>query len=504
MSPQYIIAIDLGTTGEKCVIYDLQGNSVAEEYREIETIYPGPGAAEIRSDDFFKLTFVNIRECLAKSSINPKEIAVISIDSLMGGVIGIDRNFNAVTYYDTAMDSRAAEESSYLVKNFGDIVLEHNGAYSIWGHKILYWKKRNEWKDIYKFVHPAAFVGAKLTGLSGDDAFIDQSFLSFSALSDLQKSQWSEELCRTLEVDTDKLPRIIKSTDIIGETTAGVKDLTGLPEGIPVCAGCGDVVAGYVGSGVLDSGEVADISGTANILAVNLDDFVVHKHFANMKSPINDSYYLLVSHVLGGRTLKWFTDEFYAELREKIEKNGSSVYEYLDKEAEKVTPGSHGLVSIDDLQGRFFPPDMKMRGLFIGHTWSHKKIYFYRSILEAIAYDYFLGIDILKKLVPDLELEEINAIGSGANSSIWLQIKADVLQIPFKTNYRSDLSTLGAAVIGAHSVGLINDIKDFLDGVLKTRSVVEPRKEEFEKYKKYIDVYIDAVSNLNSYYAKLV
>jgi xylulokinase len=223
-----------------------------------------------------------------------------------------------------------------------------------------------------------------------------------------------------------------------------------------------------------------------------------------MKSPINDSYYLLVSHVLGGRTLKWFTDEFYAELREKIEKNGSSVYEYLDKEAEKVTPGSHGLVSIDDLQGRFFPPDMKMRGLFIGHTWSHKKIYFYRSILEAIAYDYFLGIDILKKLVPDLELEEINAIGSGANSSIWLQIKADVLQIPFQTNYRSDLSTLGAAVIGAHSVGLINDIKDFLDGVLKTRSVVEPRKEEFEKYKKYIDVYIDAVSNLNSYYAKLV
>ena len=504
MSEQYIIAIDLGTTGEKCVIYDLQGNSIAEEYREIETIYPGPGAAEIRSDDFFKLTRVNIKQCLEKSKINPEDIAVISIDSLMGGVIGIDKNFNAVTYYDTAMDSRAADESNYLVRNFGDIILEYNGAYSIWGHKILYWKKKNEWQDIYKFVHPAAFVGAKLTGLPGEDAFIDQSFLSFSALSDLKKSEWADELCNKLEVDIGKLPKIIKSTDIIGTTTLGVKELTGLPEGIPVCAGCGDVVAGYVGSGVLKSGDVADISGTANILAVNLEDFVVHKHFANMKSPINDSYYLLVSHVLGGRTLKWFTDEFYSELRERIEKDGSSVYEYLDREAEKVTPGSHGLVSIDDLQGRFFPPDMKMRGLFIGHTWSHKKIYFYRSILEAIAYDYYLGIDILKKLVPGIKLREINAIGSGANSRVWLQIKADILQIPFKTNYRSDLSTLGAAVIGAHSVGLIKDIREFLEGVLKTRSVVEPEKGELDKYRKYIEVYIDAVSNLNSYFAKLV
>ena len=306
-----------------------------------------------------------------------------------------------------------------------------------------------------------------------------------------------------MKIDIDKLPKIIKSTDIIGTTTAGVKELTGLPEGIPVCAGCGDVVAGYVGSGVLESGEVADISGTANILAVNLGEYVVHKHFANIKSPINDSYYLLISHVLGGRTLKWFADEFYAELREKIEKDGSSVYGYLDREAEKVSPGSHGLIAIDDLQGRFFPPDMKMRGLFIGHTWSHKKIYFYRAILEAIAYDYYLGVDILKKLVNDLKINEINAIGSGANSKIWLQIKADVLQIPFKTSYRSDLSSLGAAVIGAHSVGLIKDIGGFLKKVLKTKSVINPRDGEYEKYKKYIEVYIDAIQNLSSFFAKL-
>lgn len=503
MSGLYIIAIDLGTTGEKCVIYDIQGNSIAEAYQEIETVYPSPGAAEICSDDFYTLTCENIKFCLEKSKINTKEIAVISIDSLMGGIIGIDKDFNAITYYDTAMDTRGAAESSYIIKNFGDLVLEYNGSYSIWGHKILYWKKKNEWNNICKFVHPAAFVGAKLAGLSGKEAFIDVSFLGFSSMSDLRKNNWSSELCNKLEVDMKKLPKIIKSTDIIGTTNSKIFDLTSLPAGIPIIAGCGDVVAGYIGAGVLNSGEMADISGTANILAINLDKFTRHKHFANLKSPINNSYYLLLSHVLGGRTLKWFTDEFYSDIRVKIEKNGGSVYSYLDTEATKVKQGSNGLVAIDDLQGRFFPPDPNMRGLFIGYTWSHKRIDFYRSILEAIAYDYLLGTTILQNIEPNLKFKEVTAIGSGAKSNVWMQIKADVLQLPFKALYRSDLSTFGAAVIGAYAVGLISNIEEYLSRMLKIRHILEPLQGEDKKYRKYSNVYIDSVSKLGPYYAKL-
>ena len=503
MSEQYIIAIDLGTTFEKCVIYDVQGNSIAEACQEIETIYPSPGAAEIHSDDFYNLTCENIKFCLEKSKINPKNIAVISIDSLMGGIIGIDKDFNAITYYDTAMDTRGAAESRYIIKNFGDLVLEYNGSYSIWGHKILYWKKKNEWDNIYKFVHPAAFVGAKLAGLSYNEAFIDVSFLGFSSMSDLRKNSWSVELCDKLEVDMKKLPKIIKSTEIIGQTSSKIFDQTSLPKGIPITAGCGDIVAGYVGAGILSSGEMADISGTANILAVNLDRFTWHKHFANLKSPINDSYYLLLSHVLGGRTLKWFTDEFYSEIRKEIEKDGESIYTYLDTEASKVPPGSNGLVSINDLQGRFFPPDPNMRGLFIGHTWSHKRIDFYRSILEAVAYDYLLGIKILKSIGPDLKLKEVIAVGSGAKSNVWMQIKANVLQIPFKTLNRSDLSTFGAAVIGAYAVGLIDNIEEYLVRVLKTRSVLDPVLKEDKKYRKYSQVYMNILSKLSPYYAKL-
>ena len=504
MSEKYIIAIDLGTTAEKCVIYDESGNIVAEASEEIKAYYPEPGAAEIRAMDFFTHACSIIKKCITNYKVDVKKIAVISIDSLMGGLIGIDKKYNPVTYYDTAMNSRGAQESKYLYEEFGDMSLQISGSYSIYGHKILYWKNRSEYKDIYKFVHPTAFVAGKLTGLSAEDAFIDQSFLSFSAIADLKKSSWSEEICSKLKVDISKLPKVIKSTDIVGETTSQIKDLTGLPKGIPVCAGCGDVTAGLVGAGILSPGQIMDVSGTANILCVNIEEFKYHPNFSAIKSPISDNYYLMISHVLGGRTLKWFVDTFYSELKERCIKENKNIYEILDKMAGQVPAGCNGLVAIDDLQGRFFPPYPNMRGLFIGHTWGHEKIDFYRAVLESIAYDYMMAKEILEKMDPGIRFENIIAIGSGSNSREWLKIKSDSLQVKFQTLFRSDLSSLGAAAIGAYSVGLIKDIKEYLQNILKVKKIFEPDKKEYIKYKKYFEVYKELITGMNKFYDNIV
>jgi xylulokinase len=504
MSAKYIIAIDLGTTAEKCVFYDEEGNVVAEASEEIKAYYPEPGAAEIKAMDFFNHTCSIIKKCISNFKIDTKKIAVISIDSLMGGILGIDKNYNPVTYYDTAMNSRGAEENRYLYERFGDLSLQHSGSYSIYGHKILYWKKRNEYKDIYKFIHPTALVAGKLAGLSGEEAFIDQSFLSFSALSDLKNSTWSEELCSKLELDINKLPRVLKSAEIIGETTDEIKDLTGLPKGIPICAGCGDVTAGLVGAGILMPGQIMDVSGTANILCVSIKDFKYHPNFSVIKSPISDNYYLMISHVLGGRTLKWFTDEFYSELKEECVKQNINVYKILDERAGQVSAGCGGLVAIDDLQGRFFPPYPNMRGLFIGHTWGHKKIDFYRAILESIAYDYMMAKEILEKMEPEIKFEKVTAIGSGSNSKEWLKIKADALQTKFQTLFRSDLSSLGAAVIGAYSIGLIKDIEGYLRKLLAVKNVFVPEEKEYLKYKKYYETYKNLITGMNKFYDNIV
>ena len=500
----YIIAIDLGTTAEKCVIYDIDGQIIAEDYEEIKAYYPQPGAAEIKAIDFFKHTCSIIRKCIKKSRIDVSKIGVISIDSLMGGILGIDKNYNPVTYYDTAMNSRGGEENKYLYEKYGDLSLELSGSYSVYGHKILYWMKKNEYKDIYKFIHPTALVAGKLVGLSGDDAFIDHSFLSFSAFSDLRKNRWSEEICNKLGLDIKRLPKIVKSTDIIGETSSHLKDIAGLPGGIPVCAGCGDVTAGLVGAGILNSGQLMDISGTANILCLSTSDLMSYPSFSAIKSPLGENYYLMISHVLGGRTLKWFTETFYPELREECMQNKNNIYQILDKMAERVPVGCGGLVAIDDLQGRFFPPYPNMRGLFIGHTWAHEKIYFYRAILESIAFDYMMAKENINNINPKIKFEKITAIGSGANSREWLRIKADSLNVKFQTLFRSDLSSLGAAAIGAYSSGMINNIEEYLKKLLKVKQTFVPDSEYGKKYKKYYEVYKRLITETRHFYDMIV
>lgn len=502
MSLRYLLSIDLGTTAEKCVFYDETGKVRAEAQQEIKTVYPKPGQAEIPAMQFYELTCENIKKCLYTSKINPKEIACISIDSLMGGIIGIDKNYNPVTYYDTCMDTRDANESDYVLKNFGELVLERNGSYSVWGHKLLYWKKRNEWNEIRKFIQPSAFVAGKLAGITAKNSFIDPSFLSFSALSNLSTSEWSDELIEALNIDIDKLPEIVKATNIIGVTTKKAAELTGLAEGIPICAGCGDVTAGFIGAGIIKPGQMADISGTANILGINVSEFKYDKNVACMKSPVSNSYYF-ISNVMGGRTLKWFAEEFFSEKREESLKTGSNIYGYLDEQVKNISPGSDGLVALIDLQGRFFPPDPSMRGLFVGHTWSHTRLHFYRSILEAVAYDHYLTRSIVKKMFPELDLNLVAAIGSGAKSKTWLQIKADVLQLPFYILERNDLSTLGAAIIAGLSVGLFKNIEEASERFLSIKEVIKPVKNADKKYLKYVEAYIQSLDLMQEIYKKI-
>jgi xylulokinase len=505
MGTAYLIGVDLGTTMAKCAVYDITGQVVAESQREMEIRYPRSGEAEQDASAFYTISCALIRECIEQASLDAGEIGAVGVDSQMGGIMAIDRKFNPVTYYDTPLDCRSAGENRLMHEKYGDLIIEKNGSISTYGNKIIYWKKRAEWRDIYRFVQPSGFVAGKLAGLSGDDAFIDESFLCFSGLSDLARSEWSDELCGKLGVDDRKLPRILKSDQIIGEVTREASTLTGLRPGTPICAGCGDQAAGLLGAGILSSGQMADVSGTACIFAAHVDRFTYdakHRTVACMKSAFGSSYYLL-SVVLGGRTHKWFVDEFFPEERDRVVKEGGDIYAYLDDRAASLTPGSDGLIAIDYLQGRFFPPAPGIRGLFIGHTWAHNRYHFYRSILESIAYDHCITKEIIQELVPELDLKAVTAIGSGANSTFWMQLKADVLQVPYQNLYRSDLSTLGAALLAGYAAGYFDDIEKAVKGIVKTKVKVNPVPGEDDKYRKFIGIYRELFGALKGIYEEI-
>jgi len=297
----------------------------------------------------------------------------------------------------------------------------------------------------------------------------------------------------------------VKSTDIIGATTSQAARDTGLPEGIPIAAGCGDQAAGFVGAGILRTGQIVDVSGTACILGACVDSFrydMKNKTLACMKAAVGTQYYL-ISVVLGGRTHNWFIEEFFPEEAALVRKAGGDIYQHLDQKAAGIPPGSDGLVSINYLQGRFFPPDPSVRGLFIGHTWAHTRIHFYRAILESIAYDHYLTRQIIRELLPETELGSVTAIGSGARSELWMQIKADVLQSSYQSLARSDLSTLGAALLAGFSMGIFKRPEEVTGRFVNVRRRIEPRPAEGPKYARSIEVYAELFHALKAVYRRL-
>jgi len=505
MSVRYLIGIDLGTTTAKCVVYDEFGEVLGEAQKDMEISYPKPGMAEQNASDFYTYSCELIRKCLQSSSIDKEKIAAIGIDSQMGGIMAIDKSYNPVTYYDTPLDSRSAEENTWMHNMYGDQILELSGSLSTFGNKILYWKKKEEWKEIYKFIQPSAFVAGKLAGLTGQEAYMDETFICFSGFADLKELSWSADLCGKMEVDERKLPEIRKSTDVIGTLCEKGASDTGLPKGIPIAAGCGDQTAGFVGAGILKAGQMVDVSGTACILGASVDAFtsdMKHRTLACVKSALGDTYYL-ISIVLGGRTHNWFIDSFFSDIAAEMKRKGEDLYGYLDQKAADIPPGSGGLVSINYLQGRFFPPDPSMRGLFIGHTWAHTRFHFYRAILESIAYDHCLTKHIISDLVPDVDFPVISAIGSGAQSKFWMKIKADVLQKKYVNLIRSDLATLGAAIVAGCSIGLFEDVNTIISRFAQPNDSVEPDKEEGMKYQKYVAIYEKLFPSLKEIYRTL-
>ena len=505
MSKEYLIGIDLGTTLAKCVIYDSAGAVLAEAQEAMRIRYPRSGEAEQDAEDFYTASCALIRQCLQAGRIDPARVAALGIDSQMGGIMSVDRRFRPVTYYDTPLDSRCAAENVEMHERFGKRILALNGSLSTYGPKILYWKKRDAWKEIARFLQPSAFVAGRLAGHGSDQAYMDRTFLCFSGLADLQAGRWSEELCGAMGVDQGKLPRVVDSTDIVGEVSAQGAADTGLARGTPIAAGCGDQSAGFVGAGILREGQMVDVSGTACVLGASVADYRCderHGTLACMKAAIGGGYQL-ISVVLGGRTHNWFIEQFCAPEAGAVPAGFGSVYEYLDSLAAKVPAGSDGLVSINYLQGRFFPPDPTVRGLFVGHTWAHTRMHFYRAILESIAYDHYLTREIVRELLPGLELGAVTAIGSGAASELWMQIKADVLQSPYQSLQRSDLSTLGSALIGGYAVGLFKDVDTITERFARPSRTVRPRTGADRPYLRNIQVYRELFERLAPIYHRL-
>lgn len=500
MSKKYLFGVDLGTSATKAALYSTDGVLIAEASAEVALYYPKPGIVEQKNEDFYLSAVQTIRQCLAKSGIDPRDVAAIAFASQMAGIGSVDEQFRPAAPFDSWMDMRCEPYIKAIDQQYGDLITQTTGCPPTCNHgpKILWCKEETPqaYERAVSFVVPAGYVAGTMAGLSGNQAFIDYTFIHFSALSDARAGAWSTDLCDKLGVDPQKLPRIVAPWEIIGEVTERAAKETGLAPGTPIAAGAGDTAAGALGAGIVQQGMLFDVAGTAAVLAGCTDQFAAdqqHRALVTMRSVIPGLWNPLAYIAGGGLALRWFRDQFYnAEHgQSKPLPPDDDLYDEMSRIAATITAGSEGLFFSPHLGGRICPADPSMRGAWIGFSWGHTQAHFFRSILESVAYEYAYYLGILRKIIPNLTLTEARVIGGGARSDTWNQIKADVLGLPYQRLSRSEFSTWGCALIAGHAVGIFGNLAEAAQSTTTPRGeAIQPRGEHTQTYEKLVEQYI--------------
>jgi xylulokinase len=505
MAKKYLVGVDLGTSATKSALYDADGVLVAESTVEVPIYYPEPAVVEQDNEDFYRTAAQTVNTCITESGINPIEIAAIAFDSQMAGVGAIDENYESVSRFDSWLDMRCEPQIKYLEENFGAMITELTGCPPTCDHgpKILWWKSERpgDYDKAAKFVMPGGYVAGKMAGLKANQAFIDYTYIHFSALSDALKGNWSQEICDAVGVDLDKLPTIVEPWHVVGEVTEKAAKDFGLAPGTMIAAGCGDTAAGALGAGIVRPGMVFDTAGTASVFAGCTDQYapdIKNRALLTMRSVIPGLWHPLAYIAGGGQALTWFQDNFMNSSRGEIQEE-RDLYAELEKLALEAPLGSSNLYFSPHLTGRICPATPEMRGAWVGFSFSHSRAHFYRAVLESVAYEYAYYLNVLTELVPDLNLTEARVIGGGARSGIWNQIKADVLGVPFVRLARSEFGTWGAAMIAGKAAGIYQDLAEVAYGhAAAAGTPINPRLENHSQYQVHTKRYIELQETLAS------
>ena len=462
---KYLIGVDLGTSATKAALYLPDGRLIAQASQDVPLYYPHPGAVEQENDDFYRSAAQTVQACLLQSGIDPRQVAAIASGSQMAGVGSIGEDFQPATRFDSWLDMRCQPYIEQLTRQHGDRITQLTGCPPTCDHgpKILWWQHEHpgDYARIAKFVMPAGYVAGRMAGLKAEAAFIDYTFIHFSALSDAQAGQWSEELCSLLGVDPARLPRIVAPWEIVGEVQPDAAHDFGLAPGTPIAAGAGDTAAGALGAGIVRAGMLFDTAGTAAVLAGCTDQFVAdvqQRALLSMRSVVPGLWNPLAYIAGGGLIQRWYRDTFYNTSRAQTQPADETLYDQMAELAGRIPRGAEGLFFSPHLGGRICPADPGLRGAWVGFSWGHTQAHFIRAMLESVAYEYAYYLRILRELIPNLDLFEARAIGGGARNPLWNQIKADVLGVPFQRLKRAEFATWGCALIAGYAAGLFNDL----------------------------------------------
>lgn len=439
------LGVDIGGTGCKCVAFSDKGEQLALSYEE----YPlSAGTVNLPPDVLLESVLRVIKGCAEKLE-NKEDIAAITVSSFGESFVAVDENGEAlddIRMYFGNSESAAFDELVERVgaQKFMDICcIVPDSSYSL--AKMLYTIKIAP-RKVWKFLFIAGYICFKLSGRAATDV----SLACRSLLYDVRQGKWSEELAAASDIPLDMLPQVVQPGTSLGELLPEAAEMLGLGHSVAVVIGTHDQIVNALGAGVQSIGDAVDTSGTCECITplfpeIPEDPEFRKDNFACVPYLQGSGFVTYAYNISAGSVVRWYRDALGYHLKEE----GKSIYDILN-ESSPTEPTA--LMVLPFLQGMGGTPDVdpNATGLIAGLTTQTRLPDIYRAILEGITFEMRYNLEKLKN--GNVHIERLLACGGGARSSVWLQIKADILGCEIIPVQIEETGAMGSAILGFAAV----------------------------------------------------
>lgn len=490
----YLMGVDIGTTGTKAMIFDLEANVMGTGYRECIAATPKPKWFEFDAEQLIAKTFEACREALLMSGVESKEIKAISFStqrSTVGFVDGDGKMMRNVMY--SWQDNRATEEVEFQKQCFDEVETTRltgmpvTPTYCI--SNILWFKKH--YPEEYKNAKVISMVSEFLAKRFGaDDYYCDWGNASCSGAFDMKKRVWSEELLAAYGLDLKKFPKIVKSGTPLGKVSAEAAALTGLSEETMLIAGSGDQSCGALGAGIVAKGLAEMTIGTAGHLISYIEQPLESEHMLKMmtvNAAVPGNYELNGIQLSAASIYRWFRDAVATQERDTANGLGIDPYVLMDELVRQSTPGANGLLLLPYFAAAGCPHwDVEAKGVLAGLTFMHTKGDMARAFMEGCMYEMREIMETMREA--GVVFEELRITGGATKSGLWRQIMADILNLPLRRLKIGDATVLGAAILAGYGVGVFRSPEEGAERMVKCDEPILPNKENVQKYNRCYEI----------------
>lgn len=495
---EYLLGIDIGTTGTKSILFSLEGRMIASAYKGYPLYSEKGNVVEQDALDWWDAVVCTVKECISVTGREEKVIA-LSLSTQGGTLVPVDDRGKPLRRSISWMDTRSRDEGRKLEQRKPADYFYYASGWPMENNcaSMILWLKKNEadlCRRTKRFLTTLDYINYKLCGRY----VTDFTNAAMSGMINLQKKSWDSFVYEDLGLTEAQLPELKPTGCILGTLLPSAAVELGLDADVLVVNGAHDQYCGAVGAGALNIGDTMLSTGTSWAV-LGVADFLIYdtkNYFAPGFHIPDNKYGLMATLPTGGVSMEWFKNNFCSIHKQDrvIEESFSKI----DEMAAKKSAGAEGVFFYPYFHGSCLPERCSdVRASFLGIGLNHDRYTLARSVMEGVAFSIRWILDSLEQI--NNSVQKIHMVGGATKSSFWTQIVSDITGKPVIKMKTANAPCIGAAAIAGIGAGIYKNYEQAFRCMVNEDVTILPssRKEEYEQI---FQKYKTGFQNIKEYY----